>query len=104
MALADQHFWDRTTAIDQDQRRGIPGTELGMVISFLLIVNLRLFVLRNIRHVLTQTAFVYFAYTGGIPSGGLSSNPCIRRAHCNPTTAPLTGWSNPSEAKNVKGK
>ena len=36
VALADQHFWDRAGAIDQDQRRRIPRPVIGMVIGFLL--------------------------------------------------------------------
>src|SRR5436190_14998328 len=37
MALADQDLWLVTGAIDQDQRRSVPGAEIGMVIGFLFL-------------------------------------------------------------------
>jgi len=37
-------------------------------------------------------------------SGFCSSNPCMRNAHCTPTTAPFTGCSNSNDAISVNGR
>jgi hypothetical protein len=37
-------------------------------------------------------------------SGFFSSNPCMRNAHCTPTTAPFTGCSNTSDRISVSGR
>ena len=57
-------------------------------------------------HSIPHSSLSFFdcASPADISSGGFSSNPCMRSAHCKPTTAPFTGCSNASDATNVNGR
>ena len=97
VASADQHFWHCAGAIDQDQRGGIDGTAIGVMVGFLS----RSFRSRSSR---PEAPCLPDQRKRSMAPGLASSNPCIRNAHCTPTTAPLTGCNNSSEATKVNGR
>src|SRR6202042_669568 len=95
VALADQNLRHSSAAIDQDQRGGILGAAIGMMIGFF-------FGLCSFAHLAPATPRAFLACPSLIYfSGYCSSNPCIRNAHCIPTTAPFTGCSSNNDAISV---
>src|SRR3984957_12649019 len=98
VAFADQHLRDGGGAIDQDQRGGVYRAAIGVVVGFLLF-------LYSLAHV-TPAAPLRFLLVRSPDycSGLFSSNPCMRSAHCTPTTAPFTGCSSSNDSTSVNGR
>ena len=98
VALADQNFWRGGGAIDQDQRGGVDGSTIGVMVGFFLF-----FV--SLAHFAPAAPFPFLVCEiADYFSGLFSSNPCMRSAHCTPTTAPFTGCSNKSDRISVNGR
>src|SRR5205823_14141700 len=97
VALADQNLWRGGATVDQDQRGGVHRAPIGMVIGFL-------FDLFSLAHIAPGALSRFLFVDANYSVGFCSSNPCMRSAHCTPTTAPFTGCSSSSEAISVIGK
>ena len=102
--LPTSTFGFGAAAIDQDQRRRVLRPEIGVVVFFLCrLRRCSRGVLRSFR---SRTHFLLLFDQPRVSgsSGSFSSKPCMRNAHCRPTTAPLTGCSSASDATSVTGR
>src|SRR5580698_3365905 len=101
VAFADENLCSGCGSIDQDQRGGVDGTAIGMMVGFFL----DFWCFWCFAHFASERPRHLLLFEGPFHGSGFcSSNPCMRSAHCTPTTAPLTGCSNNKDRTSVSGR